>query len=60
MGTSTSHAVQTLVVPEVFNTTVPSVQGDLVFTYAYAGFNVWNRGNYTVRYFSVALTVIGP
>lgn len=57
---SVGHSTQTLSVPEVFNTVVPTVSGDLLFTAAYAGFNVTNRGDGTVEHFSVALTVIGP
>jgi hypothetical protein len=60
VGDTTVQQTQTLSVPEVFNTQVPTVSGDLVFTSAYAGFNVTNRGNYTIKYFSVAITVIGP
>lgn len=51
---------QTISVPEVFITSVPLRAGDLVFNSYYAGFNVTNRGQNTINYFSVAITVIGP
>lgn len=60
VGDTYAHATQTLSVPEVFNTVVPTVHGDIVDKSAYAGFNIWNRGNKTVKHFAVALTVIGP
>jgi hypothetical protein len=60
VGDTTVHSTQTLLTPEIFNTQVPTVQGDLVTTRAYTGFNVTNRGSNTIKYFSVAITVIGP
>jgi hypothetical protein len=51
---------QTISVPEVFITSVPLISGDLVFDSYYAGFNVTNRGQNTINFFSVALTVINP
>jgi len=59
-GDTTVQRTQTLSVPEVFNTQVPTGSGDIGSTDCYAGFNIWNRGNYTIKYFSVAITVIGP
>jgi len=57
---TTIQQTQTLSVPEVFISQVPTLMGDIVLTSAYAGFNVTNRGDYTIRYFSLALTVIQP
>jgi hypothetical protein len=51
---------QTISVPEVFITSVPLISGGLVFNSYYAGFNVTNRGQNTINFFSVALTVINP
>jgi hypothetical protein len=59
-GDTTGHRTQTLSVPEVFNTQVPTVSGDLVFTEAYAGFSIFNRGNDTIKYFSLTITIVGP
>jgi hypothetical protein len=56
----TVHRQQTLSVPEVFITIVPHVQGDLVFHSAYTGFNIYNRGQNTVKHFWLYITVIGP
>jgi hypothetical protein len=60
VGGTTVHRVQTLSVPEVFITQVPFVSGDIVTTAAYAGFNVFNRGQHAVRNFALTLTVIRP
>jgi hypothetical protein len=54
------HRTVTLSVPELFNTQVPTVSGDIVRIATYVGFNVTNRGTETIKYFSVALTIIGP
>jgi hypothetical protein len=51
---------QTISVPEVFITSIPSRAGDITFDSVYAGFNVTNRGQNTINYFSVAITVISP
>ncbi|MCP2164763.1 hypothetical protein [Goodfellowiella coeruleoviolacea] len=59
-STGTAQVTQTISVPETFNTVVPTVSGDLVFKNAYTGFNVTNRGGNTIKYFSVAISVIGP
>ncbi|MEJ2885212.1 hypothetical protein [Actinomycetospora aeridis] len=57
---STVHRTHSLGVPEIIITSIPLVQGDLVFTNTYAGFAIWNRGQETVYNFSVALSVIQP
>jgi hypothetical protein len=51
---------QTISVPEVFNTVVPQLDGDITINSYYAGFNIFNRGQNTIQNFSVAITIIGP
>ena len=60
VGDTTVHRAQTISVAPVYNSAVPSLSGDLVFESVYAGFNVTNSGQNEIKYFSVALTVIGP
>lgn len=60
LGGSTIYRTQSLGVPEVIITTVPTLDGDLVFNSTYAGFAIYNRGQETVSNFSVALSVIQP
>lgn len=60
VGDSSIHRTQTISVAPVYNTVVPSFSGDILFESAYAGFNVTNSGQETIKYFSIALTVIGP
>jgi hypothetical protein len=49
-----------MLVTEVFNTQVRTEHGDLTFYDAYVSFNVTNRGQGTIKYFSVTQTIIGP
>ena len=51
---------QTLSVPELFITTNTTRSGDLDYVGYHVGFNVTNRGQHTIKFFSVAITVIGP
>jgi hypothetical protein len=51
---------QTLSVPEIFITSVPHIVGDIFFKDVYVGFNIVNRGQNPINFFSVALTVINP
>jgi hypothetical protein len=55
---TSEERTQTLYVPIVYNAMPPTFVGDE--THCYAGFNIFNGGQYAVRYFSVALTIIGP
>jgi len=60
VGDTSVQGTQTMSIPVVYNTTVPIRDGDLVLIDSYAGFNVTNSGQNAIKYFSVAITVIGP
>jgi len=59
VGDSTLQRTQTISTV-VYNTQVPTVSGDLVRTDCYAGVSIANTGDYAIKYFYLALTVIGP
>jgi hypothetical protein len=59
VGDTTVQQTQTIAV-EAFNTQVPTISGDIVTTSCYAGASIANRGQYAIKYFSFALTIIGP